>query len=124
MQNRRYELTDEQWAKIEPLLPGRRGRRGRPAKDNRRFVNGVMWIARSGAPWRDLPRRYGKWGSVHRRFSRWASRGVWKAIFAALGLETDLEILMMDSTVVRAHQHAAGAKKGGLTPLLDALAAV
>lgn len=124
MQNRRYELSDEQWAKIEPLLPGRRGRRGRPAQDNRRFVNGVMWIARSGAPWRDLPRRYGKWGSVHRRFSRWASRGVWKAIFAALGLETDLEILMMDSTVVRAHQHAAGAKKGGLTPLLDALAAV
>lgn len=121
MSGRRYELTDEQWAKIEPLLPGRRGTPGRPAQDKRRFLNAVMWIARSGAPWRDLPERYGDWKNTHRRFSRWASRGVWKAVFAALGLETDLEILMMDSTIVRAHQHAVGAKRG-LSELLDALA--
>ena len=121
MQIRRYELTDEQWVQVERLLPGRKGRRGRPARDNRRFLNGVLWIARSGAPWRDLPPRYGKWSSVHRRFTRWASRGVWKDIFAALSVGSDLEILMMDSTVVRAHQHAAGAKKGS-RELLDALA--
>lgn len=121
MQSRRYELTDEQWEKIESLLPGRRGKRGRPAKNNRRFLNGVMWMARSGAPWRDLPPRYGDWKNTHRRFSRWASRGVWKEVFAALNLETDLEILMMDSTIVRAHQHAAGAKRG-LSELLDVLA--
>ena len=118
---RRYELTDEQWAKIETLLPGRKGSVGSPAKDNRQFINAVMWIARSGAPWRDLPERYGDWKNTHRRFSRWAGRGVWKAVFAALGLETNLEILMMDSTIVRAHQHAAGAKRG-LSELLGVLA--
>jgi transposase len=82
-----------------------------------------MWIARSGAPWRDLPERYGDWKNTHRRFSRWATRGVWRAVFAALNVDTDLDILMMDSTIVRAHQHAAGAKKG-LNELLDALAEV
>lgn len=118
---RRYELTDEQWAKIEMLLPGRKGTVGSPAKDNRRFINAVMWIARSGAPWRDLPERYGDWKNTHRRFSRWASRGVWKAVFAALNLDAELDCLMMDSTIVRVHQHAAGAKRG-LSELLDVLA--
>lgn len=118
---RRYELSDEQWAKVEPLLPGRQGMRGRPAEDNRKFLNAVMWLARSGAPWRDLPERYGDWKNTHRRFSRWASRGVWKAVFAALNLDVELDCLMMDSTIVRAHQHAAGAKRG-LSELLDALA--
>ncbi len=121
MPARRYELSDDQWTKIKPLLPGRKGSRGRPAQDNRRFMNAVMWIARTGAPWRDLPERYGDWKNTHRRFSRWASGGVWKTIFSTLNIGQDLTYLMMDSTIVKAHQHAAGSKKG-LHALLDALA--
>lgn len=122
-QPRRYELTDEQWAKVEPLLSGRQGTRGRPADNNRQFLNAVMWIARTGAPWRDLPERYGDWKNTHRRFSRWATRGVWRSVFAALNVNADMEYLMMDSTIVKAHQHSAGAKKG-LKELLDVLADV
>lgn len=106
---RRYELTDEQFARIEDLLPGKASDPGRTADDNRRFVNAVLWIARSGAPWRDLPERYGVWNSVYQRFNRWSRKGVWIAVFEALQ-EPDLEWLMIDSTTVRAHQHAAGQK--------------
>jgi putative transposase len=110
---RRYELTDEQWILIEPLLPGKEGDPGAHGEDNRRFVDGVIWIARTGAPWRDLPERYGEWNSVYQRFNRWAKSGVWERVFLAVRLP-DLEALLLDSTIIRAHQHAAGAtqKKG------------
>jgi transposase len=110
---RRYELTDEQWQQIEPLLPGREGNAGAHAKDNRLFVNAVIWIARSGAPWRDLPERFGAWNSVFQRFKRWSKSGVWSRVFQTIQVP-ELEALLLDSTAVRAHQHAAGAsqKKG------------
>jgi len=110
--NRRYELTDGEYSRIEHLLPGRAGSRSRPAEDNRRFLNGVLWIARSGSAWRDLPERYGKWNTVYQRFLRWAQAGRWQQIFEALQ-QPDLDWIMLDSTVVRAHQHAAGAQKRG-----------
>lgn len=110
---RRFELSDEDYARIEPLLSGKPGTPGRNAEDNRRFINAVLWIARSGAPWADLPERYGNANSVFRRFSRWAKKGRWKAIFEALQ-QSDLEWIMLDTSVVRAHQHAAGQKKAPL----------
>jgi transposase len=111
MRQRRHEIKDEEWEKIEDMLPGRSGAVGKPAVDNRCFVNGVLWIARTGAPWRDLPERYGNWNSVWRRFRRWALKGIWSSIFETLSVDADLEEMLMDSTVIRAHQHAAGAKK-------------
>ena len=110
MPRRRYELTDDEWQRIAPLLPGKAGDPGRTALDNRLFVNAVRWIARTGAPWPDLPERFGKYNSVFQRFNRWSKRGFWQAVFEALQ-DPDLEWLMIDSTVVRAHQHAAGQKK-------------
>ena len=107
---RRYEITDQQWQRVAHLLPGKVGDVGQSAADNRLFINAVLWIARSGAPWRDLPERFGLWNSVYRRFRRWAKAGVWQQVFVDLQ-EPDLEWLMIDSTVVRAHQHAAGQKK-------------
>ena len=109
----RRELTDAQWHRIEPLIPGKEGDRGRHGDDNRLFVDAVLWLARAGAPWRDLPAEFGKWNSVFKRFRRWARKGVWQRLFAALGEAPDLEYLIIDSTIVRAHQHAAGAQKGG-----------
>ena len=111
---RRHEISDENWQRIESLLPGRKGDPGVTAADNRLFINGVFWIAKTGAPWRDLPARFGKWNSVFKRFDRWSKKGVWQRIAEALGGDADLEWLMIDSTVVRAHQHSAG-KKGGKT---------
>jgi len=108
---RRHAITDEQWSLIEELLPGRGDQPGRPAADNRLFVDGVLWIAKTGAPWRDLPERFGCWNSVFRRFSRWAQTGVWKRVLEALAGERDLELLILDTTIVRAHAHAAGAEK-------------
>lgn len=112
---RRHEITDEAWIKIKDLLPGKRNDPGRTAADNRLFLNAVLWIARTGAPWRDLPERFGEWNSVFQRFNRWCKRGVWADVLKAWK-EPDLECLMLDSTVVRARQHAAGArrKKGGM----------
>ena len=108
---RRHEITDDCWNRIKDLLPGQEGDPGVTAKDNRLFVNAVLWIAKTGAPWRDLPERFGKSNSVWRRFDRWARKGVWELIFRQLQ-DPDLEWLLLDSTVIRAHQHAAGAKKG------------
>ena len=105
-----YEITDQQWIKMATLLPGKVGDVGRSATDNRLFINAMLWIARSGAPWRDLPEGFGPWNSAYRRFRRWAKSGVWQTVFEALQ-EPDLDWLMIDSTVVRAHQHAAGQKK-------------
>ena len=106
----RHEIRDDQWERIKDRLPGRPGEHGRVAADNRRFINAVLWIAKTGAPWRDLPERFGNWNSVWRRFDRWARKGVWKRVFEAMQ-DPDLEWLILDSTVVRAHQHAAGALK-------------
>jgi len=109
---RRHEITDEQWDQIKDLLPGKTDDPGRTAQDNRLFINAVLWIARTGAPWRDLPERFGPWNSVFQRFNRWCKRGVWERLLQAWQ-DPDLESLMLDSTVVRAHQHAAGARKKG-----------
>ena len=108
---RRHELTDEQYKKIEDLLPGRPGHVGVTAKNNRTFINGVIWIFKTGAPWRDLPERYGHWKNVHRRFSRWSKSGVFDRIFRILSEDSDMEFLLIDGTIVKAHQHSAGAKK-------------
>jgi putative transposase len=108
----RRELSDEQWRRIGHLVPGKDGDKGRRGKDNRLFIDGVLWLARAGAPWRDLPPVFGKWNSVFQRFRRWAKKGVWERIFQALVENPDFEYLIIDSTIVRAHQHAAGAKGG------------
>ena len=109
---KRYELTDSQWARIASLLPGKAGDPGRTAVDNRQFVDGVLWVLRSGAHWHDLPARYGKWKSLHKRFSRWAKAGVWEQVFEALIHDPRNEYLMLDTTLVRAHQQAATGKGG------------
>jgi putative transposase len=108
----RRELTELDWRRIEALVSGREGDKGRHGEDNRLFVDAVLWIARAGAPWRDLPPQFGNWNSVFQRFRRWAKRGVWERIFNALLKNPDFEYLIIDSTIVRAHQHAAGAKGG------------
>lgn len=110
---KRYEVSDSQWDKIKDMLPGREGYVGVTAKDNRGFINAVLWILRSGAPWRDLPERLGDWKNTHRRFSRWAKVGIWEKMFEILIADKKNEYLMIDSTIVRAHQHAAGALKKG-----------
>ena len=116
----RYELTSAQWERIALLLPGKAGDPGRTAADNRLFVNGVLWVLRSGAHWRDLPERYGKWKSLHKRFSRWARGGVWERVFEALIDDPKNEYLMLDTTLVRAHQQAATGKGGTRTRLWGA----
>ena len=108
----RYELSDAQWRRICDLLPGKPGDPGRTGADNRLFENGVLWILRSGAHWQDLPERYGKWKTVHKRFTRWAQAGVWEKVFASLVSDPDNRYLMLDSTLVRVHQQAAGGKGG------------
>ena len=113
----RYELSDAQWLKIKDVLPGKASDCGVTARDNRAFVNGVLWVLRSGARWSDLPARYGKRKSVHKRFTRWAKSGVWERIFALLVKDGDNEYIMHDSTIVRAHQQAASGKGGPKTRL-------
>ena len=108
---RRYGLRDDQWDRIKDLLPGREGSVGVTAADNRRFVEAVLYRYRAGIPWRDLPERFSGWNNTHRRFSRWAKSGVWKRMFQVLAADADNEYAMVDSTIVRAHQHSAGAKK-------------
>ena len=106
---RRYEISDVDWERIAPLLPGKEGDVGRTAHDNRQFIKGVLWIARSGAPLRNLPKRYGNWNFVFQRFRPWAKKGMWELVFDALQ-DPDLDWLLIDSIMVRAHQHAAGKK--------------
>ena len=107
----RYGLRDDQWERIENLLPGRIGHVGVTAEDNRRFVEAMLYRYRAGLPWRDLPERFGDWKNTHRRFSRWAATGVWARLFQHLAADADNEYAMIDSTIVRAHQHSAGAQK-------------
>lgn len=114
----RYWLRDDQYDRIAPLLPGKKSDPGRTGKDNRLFVEAVLWIARTGSPWRDLPAEFGLWNSVYQRFARCSRKGVWHRMFSELARDADFEEVFIDSTIVRAHQHAAGAaKKTATKPL-------
>lgn len=119
----RLILSDEQWMRMSEHIIGNARTRGSTGQDNRMFVEGVLWIVRTAAPWRDLPEVFGNWNSAFRRFSRWSAKGIWHRIFVALADDPDFEYLILDSTIVRAHQHAAGAKKGLKIRPLAALAA-
>jgi len=119
----RSVLNDEQWKQIEPLLPGKDTDCGVTAKDNRTFLEAVLWIARTGSPWRDLPRELGHWHRVYVRYSRWAKKGVWKRVFETLADEPALEQLMIDGSIVRVHQHGAS-KKANATASRKAKAVV
>ena len=107
---RRYALRDDQWERIKHLLPGRKETVGVTAKNNRLFVEAVLYRYRAGIPWRDLPSRFGDYRVVHNRHSRWSQKGVWEKVFQQLAQDSDNEYQMIDSTVIRAHQHSSGAK--------------
>lgn len=107
----RLSLRDDQFERIAAFLPGKASDPGCTAADNRKFVEAVLWIARTGSPWRDLPAQFGPWNSVYQRFARWSRSGVWHRVFALLAQDADFEEAFIDSTIVRAHQHAAGAPK-------------
>jgi putative transposase len=108
----RHRLTDAQWERIALVIPGKPGDPGRHGEDNRLFVESVLWLGRTGAPWRDLPAEFGNWNSTFRRFRRWAKNGVWSRILETVIEDPDLEHLIVDATIIRAHQHAAGGKGG------------
>ena len=107
----RQQLRDDQWERIEPLLPGKASDCDVTAKNNRLFVEAVLWIARTGAPWRDIPECYGHWHRVYVRYDRWSRKGVWEKLFEAVSDDPDLEYLMVDGSIVRVHQHGAAQKK-------------
>ena len=117
----RHALSDEQWERLRPLLPPLPSGRGRPRADDRLIVDGILWRLATGVPWRDLPERFGSWRTVYSRFRRWQRQGVWERVLAALQAEGDAAgdldwaLHFLDGTTVRAHQHAAGAKKGAAT---------
>jgi len=108
----RMILSDTQWERIAPILPGKPGDPGRTADDNRLFVEAVLWIVRTGAPWRDLPELFGFWNTVFRRFRRWAKNGVFDKLFKSLSGDPDFEYAIVDGTIVRVHKHGTGAKGG------------
>ena len=108
----RLTLSDDQWRRVAPLLPGKEGDPGRSGENNRMFLEAVLWMARVGAPWRDLPEDFGKWNSVFQRFRRWALKGVFERVFTILSGEPDFEYALIDGTLVRVHQHGTGAKGG------------
>jgi transposase len=116
---RRDGLSEAQWARLQPLLPPQKPKVGKPAHDHRRILNGILWKLRTGAPWRDLPAQYGPWSTVACRFRRWRLAGVWDRVCAAVQREEDAagqvdwSVQFVDGSVIRAHQHAAGAQKGG-----------
>ena len=114
MRTERFIITDRSWASIEALLPGTTRDRGVTAKDNRLFLEAVLWKVRVGAPWRDLPTGFGEWNSVFRRFRRWAQRGIFQRIFEAVSGDADFEYVLVDGTIISVHQKASGAK-GGLS---------
>ena len=125
-------LNDAQWARIAPELPGKKGDPGKSGTDNRLFVEAVLWVARTGSPWRDLPDDFGKWSTVYTRYWRWAQKDKWESIFKRLSEDADFEYVMIDGTIVRVHQHGAGARggtqnqaigrsRGGLTTKIAAL---
>jgi putative transposase len=105
-------LSDEQWERIAPLIPGKPGDPGRHGADNRGFVEATLWIARTGSPWRDLPSEFGNWNTAFQRFRRWATKGIYESLFKTLSDDPDFEYVMVDGTIVRVHQHGTGAKGG------------
>ena len=107
---KRYELTKEQWEHVKAALPPERTG-GRPRKDDRKMLNGMLWIARSGAQWRELPEAYGPWQSVYARFAKWRDDGTLEAIFRALSTDADMENLSLDSTCIKVHERANGGGK-------------
>ncbi len=123
------DLTDVQWEQLHPVLPPQKPRTGRPANDHRAVINGILWILRTGCPWRCLPERYGSWKTVSSRFYRWQRAGIWDRVLADLQCQADREgrldwsLHFVDSTVIRAHQHASGAKGGTQLPKLSVGAA-
>ena len=116
------DLTDVQWERLRPLLPPQKPRTGRPGRDHRIVLNGILWILRTGSPWRSLPERYGSWKTISSRFYRWTRAGIWDRVLAEVQRQADAEgrldwsLHFVDSTVIRAHQHAAGAKGGTRQP--------
>ena len=112
---RRGDLSDQQWQQLQPLLPPQKPTTGRPAKDHRTIINGILWVLRTGAPWRDLPECYGPWPTVASRFCRWRQDGLWERLLASVQQQSNIrgkvnwELHYVDGTMVRAHQHAAGA---------------
>lgn len=108
----RHDISDDRWVKIEHLLPGRPGHLGGVARNNRLFINAILYVAKTGVAWRDLPSEYGNWDTAYHRYNEWCKRGRWQAIFVALQ-DPDLEWLLIDSSVIRAHPHAAGMNTGG-----------
>lgn len=118
----RFDLSDEEWVVIEPLLP--KDGRGPKRKDDRKVLNGIFYILRTGAPWRDLPERYGPYTTVYNRYNRWGERGVWKGIFDALAEEVEDSLIFIDASIVKAHRAASGSKKGNWRKVLDAHEAV
>jgi transposase len=112
MRKERFVITDRSWEAIEPLLPGSVRDRGRTARDNRLFLEAVLWKVRVGGPWRDLPKGFGEWNSIFRRFRRWAQRGVFQRLFEAVSGDPDFEYVLVDGTIISVHQKASGAKGG------------
>ena len=112
LEQQRHDISDDAWEKIKPHTIGEKGSRGGNAKDTRQFINGVFWILRTGAPWRDLPSEYGHWKNVHRRFCRWRDKGIWENILTALIDDADFEWLMIDASHVKVHPDATGARGG------------
>ena len=110
--HRRHDIKDEIWNKLEPHLPGREGCVGRRAINNREFINAVLWVLRTGSPWRDIPPDYGDWKNTHRRFCRWRDRKIWESLLEIAITEPDMEWLMIDGSYIKVHPHASGAKKG------------
>ena len=110
--HRRHDISGQVWGRLRPVLPEETGKRGRPAQDNRLFLNAVFWILRTGAPWRDLPPDYGDWKNTHRRFCRWRDRGVWERLLDSVIDEPDFEWLMTDASYIKVHPHGAGARGG------------
>ena len=120
----RSVLSDEQWERVAPLLPGKPGDPGRSGADNRLFVEAILWVARTGSPWRDLHAAFGHWNSVFKRFRRWAMKGVFERIFSSLSGDPDFEYAIIDGTIVRVHQQGTGAKGGlEIRPSADRAAA-
>ena len=119
----RSVLSDEQWERVAPLLPGKPGDPGRSGADNRLFVEAILWVARTGSPWRDLHAAFGHWNSVFKRFRRWAMKGVFERIFSSLSGDPDFEYAIIDGTIVRVHQQGTGARGGLIVRRSDGRAA-
>ncbi len=111
-EHHRHDISDRAWELLKNHLPGQKGKRGGQARDNRQFINAVIWILRTGAPWRDLPPDYGDWKNTHRRFCRWRDKGVWEMLFNLFVRDPDFEWLMIDASYIKVHPHATGAKGG------------